>query len=140
MSHVSAPADSEDEELLTVPILPFHTGEVKFTEVYIQGEDYDSEENALDLKNLTAEDSSPSSELNADEWLPKMKSGKKRRTALTTAVDFTSTHCVLLCSPQVLCHVPSFAPCVPLFTTSRGKFRSTFRVSTNSRPPPQNNR
>ena len=38
-------------------------------------EDYDSEEEALALEDLEAEDLSPSSDVTADDWLPKKESG-----------------------------------------------------------------
>ncbi|XP_060937244.1 zinc finger protein ZFP2-like isoform X2 [Limanda limanda] len=85
----SAPTSSE-EDILTLA-LPSQTVVASYTEAYNEegdDDDYDSEEETLALEDLEAEDSSPSSDVTADDWLPKKESGPLSRLFICPECSF----------------------------------------------------
>lgn len=70
----TAPSSSEEDILLSTLALPAQTGVERFSEPYSEDDDYDNEEETLALEDLE-EDSSQSSGVTADDWLPKRQSG-----------------------------------------------------------------
>ncbi len=73
-SSITAPSSSEEDILLSTLALPVQTGVERFSEPYSEDDDYDNEEETLALEDLE-EDSSQSSGVAADDWLPKRESG-----------------------------------------------------------------
>nr|XP_046235101.1 zinc finger protein 2-like isoform X2 [Scatophagus argus] len=71
----SAPSGSEEDILLSSLALPVSTGADRFTEHYSGDDDYDNEEDTLTLEDLE-ENSSQSSDVTANDWLPKRASGR----------------------------------------------------------------
>ncbi|XP_026218634.1 zinc finger protein 883-like [Anabas testudineus] len=71
----SPPSSSEEDVLLSTLALPSQTGVEKLTEPYRENDGYDSEEETMALEDLEEEDSSESSDVTTDDWLPKKKSG-----------------------------------------------------------------
>lgn len=73
-SSTAAPSSSEDDILLSTLALPAQTGVVRFIEPYSEDDDDDIEEETPALEDLE-EDSSQSSDITADDSLPKRESG-----------------------------------------------------------------
>ncbi|XP_035806058.1 zinc finger protein 883-like [Amphiprion ocellaris] len=87
----SAWSSSEGDIILSILALPSQTGVERFTETYSEDDDdddYDDEEGALALEDLE-EDSSQSSDVTADDWLPKKKSGPLPRLFICPQCSFT---------------------------------------------------
>ncbi|XP_053270573.1 zinc finger protein 436 [Pleuronectes platessa] len=85
----SAPTSSE-EDILTLAF-PSQTVVARYTEAYNEegdDDDYDSEEETLALEDLEAGDSSPSSDVTADDWLPKKESGPLSRLFICPECSF----------------------------------------------------
>ncbi|XP_045927645.1 zinc finger protein 432-like isoform X1 [Micropterus dolomieu] len=70
----SAPSSSEEDILLSTLALPSQAGVDRFSEPFSEDDDYDNEEETLELEDLE-EDSSQSSDVTANDWLPKRESG-----------------------------------------------------------------
>jgi len=70
---LSAPSSSEDDILLSTLALPAQTGMERFTEPDSE-DDYDEDEGTLVLEDLEG-DLTQSSDVTADDWLPKRESG-----------------------------------------------------------------
>uniref|UniRef100_UPI0037E8768D putative zinc finger protein 286B n=1 Tax=Semicossyphus pulcher TaxID=241346 RepID=UPI0037E8768D len=85
----SAPSSSEEDNLLSTLALPVQTAVERFIEPYSEDDDYNNEEETLALKDLE-EDLSQSSEVVAEEWLPKRESG--RASCLFTCSQCSFTH------------------------------------------------
>ncbi|XP_019947974.2 zinc finger protein interacting with ribonucleoprotein K-like [Paralichthys olivaceus] len=86
---VSSAPTSTEEDILTLA-LPSQSEVARYTEVYNEegDDDYDSEEEALALEDLEAEDSSQSSDVTADDWLPKKESGPLSRLFICPECSF----------------------------------------------------
>ncbi|XP_029317628.1 LOW QUALITY PROTEIN: zinc finger protein ZFMSA12A-like [Cottoperca gobio] len=83
----SAPASSEEDILLSTLALPAQTGAERFSEAYSEDDDYDDEEETLTLEDLD-EDSSQSSDVTADDWLPKRESDPLSRLFICPQCSF----------------------------------------------------
>lgn len=70
----SAVSSSEEDIILSTLALPSQTGVGKFIESY-SADNYESEEEYVALKDLEEEDLNQSSDVIADDWLPKKESG-----------------------------------------------------------------
>ncbi|XP_008300496.1 zinc finger protein 2 homolog [Stegastes partitus] len=83
-------SSSEEDVILSTLALPSQTGVERFTETYSDEDDdeYDDEEGQLALEDLE-EDSSQSSDVTADGWLPKKKSGPLPRLFICPQCSFT---------------------------------------------------
>lgn len=77
----SAPSSSEEDILLSTLALPAQTGMERFTEPFSEDDDYDNEEETLAVDDLEG-DSSQSSDVTADDWLPKRESGSTKSVAV----------------------------------------------------------
>ncbi|XP_071358903.1 histone-lysine N-methyltransferase PRDM9-like isoform X1 [Trachinotus anak] len=84
----SAPSSSEEDILLSTLALPSQTAVGRFTEAYSEEDDYDSEQETLALEELEAEDSGQSSDVIADDWLPKKESGPLSRLFICPQCSF----------------------------------------------------
>ncbi|XP_068163451.1 zinc finger protein 883-like isoform X2 [Antennarius striatus] len=71
----SAPSIEEEDILLSALVLPTPTEVYRFPERCSDDDDYDNEEEILTLEDLEEEGSSQSSDVTADDWLPKRQSG-----------------------------------------------------------------
>ncbi|XP_075967725.1 uncharacterized protein LOC142971027 isoform X2 [Anarhichas minor] len=87
----TAPSSSEEDILLSTLALPAQTGMERFTEPFSEDDDYDNEEETLAVDDLEG-DSSQSSDVTADDWLPKRESGPLSRLFICPQCSFT--HCI----------------------------------------------
>ncbi|XP_058481261.1 zinc finger protein 883-like [Solea solea] len=71
----TAPTSSEEDVLLSTLIFPPHTGVGRFTEVYNEGDDQDSEKDNLASEDLEVEDINSTTA----DWLPRKKPGPLSR-------------------------------------------------------------
>ncbi|XP_074482141.1 uncharacterized protein LOC141762120 [Sebastes fasciatus] len=83
----TAPSSSEDDILLSTLALPAQTGVVRFIEPYSEDDDDDIEEETPALEDLE-EDSSQSSDITADDSLPKRESGPLSRLFICPQCSF----------------------------------------------------
>ncbi|XP_042367361.1 zinc finger protein 304-like [Plectropomus leopardus] len=83
----SAPSSSEEDMLLSTLALPAQTGVERLTDPYSEDDDYDNEEDTLGLEDLE-EDSSESSDVTEDDWLPKKESGPLSRLFICPQCSF----------------------------------------------------
>ncbi|XP_044042883.1 zinc finger protein 649-like [Siniperca chuatsi] len=83
----SAPYSSDEDILLSTLALPAQTGVDRFSEPYSEDDDYDNEEETLALEDLE-NDSSQSSDVTADDWLPKRESGRLSRLFICPQCSF----------------------------------------------------
>ncbi|KAM6895952.1 uncharacterized protein PEZ65_021087 [Lycodopsis pacificus] len=84
----TAPSSSEEDILLSTLALPAQTGMERFTEPFSEDYDYDNEEETLAVDDLEG-DSSQSSDVTADDWLPKRESGPLSRLFICPQCSFT---------------------------------------------------
>ncbi|XP_067346695.1 zinc finger protein 84-like isoform X2 [Channa argus] len=84
----SAPSSSEKDILLSTLALTYQTPVGRLTEPYIEEDGYNSEEEGMDLGDLQEENSGQSSDLTADDWLPKKKSGPLSRLFICPQCSF----------------------------------------------------
>ncbi|XP_068443165.1 zinc finger protein ZFP2-like [Clinocottus analis] len=84
----TSPSSSEEDILLSTLALPAQTGMERFTEPSSEDDDYDNEEENLALEDLDG-DSSQSSDVTADDWLPKRESGPLSRLFICPQCSFT---------------------------------------------------
>ncbi|XP_054480841.1 zinc finger protein 184-like [Anoplopoma fimbria] len=84
----TAPSSTEDDILLSTLALPAQTGMERFTEPYSEDDDYDNEEETLALEELEG-DSSQSSDVTADDLLPKREPGPLSRLFICPQCSFT---------------------------------------------------
>ncbi|XP_068611659.1 zinc finger protein ZFMSA12A-like [Brachionichthys hirsutus] len=71
----SAPSVGEGDIFLSALVLPVPLGVERFPERCSEDGDYDNEEEILTLEDLEDDESSQSSDVTADDWLPKRESG-----------------------------------------------------------------
>ncbi len=76
-SFTTAPSSSTEDTLLSTLALPASPAVERFSESYSEEDDYDNEEETLVLADLE-EDSSQSSDITVDDWLPKRKLGSMK--------------------------------------------------------------
>ncbi|KAK9525698.1 hypothetical protein VZT92_016382 [Zoarces viviparus] len=84
----TAPSSSEEDILLSTLALPAQTGMERFTEPFSEDDEYDNEEETLAVDDLEG-DSSQSSDVTADDWLPKRESGPLSRLFICPQCSFT---------------------------------------------------
>ncbi|XP_040885816.1 zinc finger protein ZFMSA12A-like [Toxotes jaculatrix] len=85
----SAASSNDDNTLLSTLALPSQTGVGKFAEPFSEdNDDYYSEEEALALEDLEVEDSSQSSDVTADDWLPNKETGPLSRLFICPQCSF----------------------------------------------------
>lgn len=72
---ITAPSSSGEDILLSTLALSSQSGVGKLTEPYREDDAYDSEEETMALEDLEGGDSSESSDVTTDNWLPKKESG-----------------------------------------------------------------
>lgn len=80
-SSTIAPSSSEEDILLSTLALPSQAGVDRFSEPFSEDDDYDNEEETPELEDLE-EDSSQSSDVTANDWLPKRESGQTKSAAV----------------------------------------------------------
>ncbi|XP_034382185.1 zinc finger protein 878-like [Cyclopterus lumpus] len=84
----TSPSSSEHDSLLSTLALPAQTGMERFTEPDSEDDDYDHEEGNLVLEDLEG-DLSQTSDVTADDWLPKRESGPLSRLFICPQCSFT---------------------------------------------------
>lgn len=134
--HYKACNSSHEDLLLPSLVLPGPNGVNKCTESHCDNDEYDSEEDTIAMED-SEEDMSKSSDVTAGDWLPKIKSGLKKKLIFSSTSSGTDagpdnhvTNSFITCCLQVEC--PAYTPVLSALslTAQRGKYKTTSRGST----------